>query len=91
MTDYWKAQMGITEIDRDICDILMNHGPDGHIDGYERLTEYVVAISARVRRETLEEAAKVCDRGAMLPEYDRRSLEHAAAAIRALIPSAPRG
>lgn len=39
------------EIDRAVCDIMMDHGPDGHCDGHDKLTDYVV--------ECMDEAAKM--------------------------------
>ncbi len=32
------------EIDDVVCDILKNDGPDGHVDGHEVLTDFIVAL-----------------------------------------------
>ncbi len=36
--------MKIEEIDDVICDILMNDGPDGHVDGHEAITRFIDAL-----------------------------------------------
>lgn len=30
------------DIDSEVCDIMMEHGPDGHVDGHDVLTDMVV-------------------------------------------------
>ncbi len=37
------------EIDDEICRIMMEHGPDGHVDGHELLTEFVMQRITEVR------------------------------------------
>ncbi len=32
------------EIDDVVCDILKKDGPDGHVDGHEVLTDFIVAL-----------------------------------------------
>lgn len=36
--------MSQDEIDDVVCDILLRDGPDGHIDGHEVITEFIVAL-----------------------------------------------
>ena len=36
--------MDYDEIDDVICDIMMKDGPDGHIDGHEKITDFIVSI-----------------------------------------------
>ena len=50
------------EIDDEVCEIMMNHGPDGHVDGHDMLTELVMRRVAAER----ERCAQVCEEiGAM--------------------------
>lgn len=32
------------EIDNIICEIMINDGPDGHVDGHEVLTDFVMSL-----------------------------------------------
>lgn len=32
------------EIDDIICEILVNDGPDGHVDGHEIITDFIMAL-----------------------------------------------
>lgn len=32
------------QIDNIICTIMMNDGPDGHVDGHEIITEFILAL-----------------------------------------------
>ena len=41
----------------EIADLMMEHGPDGHIDGHEKIAAFV----RQVRRDALEEAARVAE------------------------------
>lgn len=34
--------MDYDEIDEEVCALMREHGPDGHIDGHDMLTEMVV-------------------------------------------------
>ena len=45
------------EIDDEVCAIMMDHGPDGHVDGHDLLTALVLR---RVSVER-ERCAKVCE------------------------------
>ena len=45
------------EIDDELCEIMMDHGPDGHIDGHEILTEFVMRCITAER----ERCAKLCE------------------------------
>lgn len=46
----WEVPKEYSHIDDAICDILRDHGPDGHIDGHHLLTRYV-ADSVNTERE----------------------------------------
>ncbi len=37
------------EISNAACEILREHGPDGHIDGHEQLTEFILTCIAAER------------------------------------------
>jgi hypothetical protein len=39
------------EIDDEVCAIMMTHGPDGHIDGHEELTEMVIRRIAKALQD----------------------------------------
>lgn len=36
--------MKASEIDDIICNIMITDGPDGHIDGHEVITDFIVAL-----------------------------------------------
>lgn len=38
------SEMNSETIDDAICDLLREHGPDGHIDGHEEITAYVLRL-----------------------------------------------
>lgn len=38
-------------VEQGICHIMIKHGPDGHVDGYDKIADYVMAI--------LEDGARV--------------------------------
>lgn len=50
------------KIDDKIVEILIEHGPDGHCDGHEILTEYVVNLLKQTRQETLREVIPVLEK-----------------------------
>lgn len=56
------------EIDDEVCRIMREHGPDGHIDGHDMLTEMVV-------RRVAEEVAAERERWAALHAWLLRSVE----------------
>ena len=65
-----------TRIEREVCDVLRDHGPDGHVDGYAQLTDLVLRYVAAERERwrsalayAVEEADGWCDeaRGAPVP------------------------
>ena len=45
------------EIDDEVCAIMSEHGPDGHVDGHELLADMVMRRVAAER----ERCARVCD------------------------------
>lgn len=46
-TREWK------EIDDKVCDLMMEFGPDGHIDGHEKLTDYIHHQLQKARHDWL--------------------------------------
>lgn len=49
------------EIDDAICDILIKHGPDGHVDGHEYLTEYVMKALTQAAAPERERCARIAE------------------------------
>lgn len=31
-------------VDDAVCEILLRHGPDGHLDGHEKITEFILNL-----------------------------------------------
>ncbi len=44
-------------VDDEICDLMIKHGPDGHIDGHDLITDYAMRLVAAER----EACAKIAD------------------------------
>jgi hypothetical protein len=43
--------MGELEMDREaiddmVCELMMEYGPDGHVDGHERITDFIETLLA---------------------------------------------
>ena len=36
--------MSKEEIDDIVCNILINHGSDGHVDGHEVITDFIISL-----------------------------------------------
>ena len=53
--------MTFDEIDAEVCQIMMYHGPDGHVDGHELLTEMVMRCIAKAVLTEREVCAAICD------------------------------
>lgn len=49
--------MNREQIDDAICDILMKDGPDGHVDGHDKITDFIMEQLAAER----ERSAKLAD------------------------------
>jgi len=47
------------EIDYKIMDLMIEFGPDGHCDGHEKITEYVVSLIESAKQEVLKEIQKL--------------------------------
>ena len=47
------------EIDDIICDILQKDGPDGHIDGHEVITSFIIALLNKRENKWTKEYDKV--------------------------------
>lgn len=54
--------MNEKEIDDVICKIMMNDGPDGHIDGHKIITGFIMALLAGTGRAWAERYAAGADR-----------------------------
>lgn len=51
--------MNKDEIDNIICDILQKDGPDGHIDGHEVVTSFILALMDKRADKWIEKYDKV--------------------------------
>lgn len=51
-------QEEIDAIDDEICRIMIEHGPDRHVDGHDRLTEFVVSLLDGPRKSVGDQ---ICD------------------------------
>lgn len=38
------AKVSREEVEENICEILRKHGPDRHVDGYEKIADYVFEV-----------------------------------------------
>lgn len=63
--------MNENQIDDAVCDIMQEHGSDGHVDGHEELTAFVMKCIAAER----ERCATMADEFASIAWNDARS-EH---------------
>lgn len=66
------------EIEDAVCDVMREYGPDGHIDGYDQLTDLVLEVRAAER----ERCAKIAEKMG----YDH-DIEHVGVLIAAKIRS----
>jgi hypothetical protein len=46
--------MNKQEIDDKVCDLLIKYGPDGHVDGHERITQFICDLLDDEREELVE-------------------------------------
>ena len=50
--------MSQEEIDDVVCEILHHDGPDGHVDGHETITSFIVALKSGNERGWLNDYMK---------------------------------